>query len=106
MSADTGLDQERRIAESVSAVLNSLRPSSPRNALKLAVLSKAISTATNKASLNLYFGDEALSPARREAAAALDAIYELLGKGRLPQEVINQAKVAVDAWLKALARAG
>ena len=95
MSADTSLDEERRIAEKASAVLSSLAPSSPRNAEKLSVLSKAIFTATNKA----------LSPARREAAATLDVIYELLGRGRLPQGVINQAKVAVDAWLKALTRA-
>ena len=105
MSADTSLDEERRIAENASAVLNSLGPLSPRSALKLAVLSKAIFTATNKASLNLYSRDEALSPVRREAAATLDVIYELLGRGRLPPGVINQAKVAVDAWLKALTRA-
>jgi hypothetical protein len=59
-------------------------------------------TATNKASLNLYSRDEALSPARREAAATLDGLYQLLGRGHLPQGVINQAKVAVDSWLKAL----
>jgi hypothetical protein len=105
VSADTSLDDERRIAERASDVLNSLGPLSPRNALKLAVLSKAIFTATNKASLNLYSRDEALSPARREAAAALDVIYQLLGRGRLPQGVINQAKEAVDAWRKALSRA-
>jgi hypothetical protein len=34
----------------------------------------------NKASLNVYHRDEALSPARREAAATLDVIYELLGR--------------------------
>ena len=84
MSADTSLDEERRIAENASAVVNSLGPLSPRSALKLAVLSKAIFTATNKASLNLYSRDEALSPVRREAAATLDVIYELLGRGRLP----------------------
>jgi hypothetical protein len=83
-------------------VLSSLVPSSPRNAQKLSVPSKAIFTATNKASLNLYSRDEALSRPRREAAATLDVIYELLGIGRLPQGVFNQAKVAVDAWLKAL----
>ena len=86
-------------------MLNSLGPLSPRSALKLAVLSKAIFTATNKASLNLYSRDEALSPVRREVAATLDVIYELLGRGRLPPGVINQAKVAVDAWLKSLTRA-
>ena len=84
MSADTSLDEERRIAEKASAVLSSLGPLSPRNAEKLSVLNKAIFTATNKASLNLYSRDEALSPARREAAAALNVIYELLGRGRLP----------------------
>jgi hypothetical protein len=105
VSADTSLDEERRIAENASAVLNSLGPLSPRSALKLAVLSKAIFTATNKASLNLYSRDEALSPVRREAAATHDVIYELLGRGRLPPGVINQARVAVDAWLKALTRA-
>src|SRR6516164_5390808 len=105
VSADTSLDQERRIAEKASAVLNSLGPTSPRNAEKLSVLSEAIFTATNKASLNLYSRDEALSPVRREAAATLEVIYELLGRGRLPLGVINQAKVAVDSWLKALNRA-
>jgi hypothetical protein len=75
VSADTSLDEERKIAEKASAVLSSLGPLSPRNAEKLSVLSKAIFTATNKA----------LSPARREAAATLDVIYELLGRGRLPQ---------------------
>jgi len=85
VSADTSLDEERRIAEKASAVLSSLGPLSPRNAEKLSVLSKAIFTATNKASLNLYSRDEALSLARREAAATLDVIYELLGRGRLPQ---------------------
>ena len=40
MSADTSLDQERRIAEKASAVLNSLGPTSPRNAEKLSVLSE------------------------------------------------------------------
>jgi len=102
VSTDISLDEERRIAEKASAVLNSLGPLSPRNAEQLSVLSKAIYTATNKASLNLYSRDEALSPARRGASAALDVIYELLGRGRLPQGVIEQAKVAVDAWLKAL----
>jgi hypothetical protein len=105
VSADISLDEERGIAEKASEVLSSLGPLSPRNAEKLSVLSKAIFTATNKASLNLYSRDETLSPARREAAATLDVIYELLGRGRLPQGVINQAKVAVDAWLKALTRA-
>ncbi len=94
------------MAEKASVVLNSLGPLSPRNALNLAVLSKAIFTATNKASLNLYSRDEALSRPRREAAATLDVIYELLGIGRLPQGVFNQAKVAVDAWLKALTGEG
>ena len=102
VSTDISLDEERRIAEKASAVLNSLGPLSPRNAEQLSVLSKAIYTATNKASLNLYSRDEALSPARRGASATLDVIYELLGRGRLPQGVIEQAKVAVDAWLKAL----
>ncbi len=105
VSADTNLDEERRIAETASAVLSSLTPSSPRNAEKLSVLSKAIFTATNKALLSLYSRDEALSPLRREAAATLDVIYGVLGRGRLPQGVINQAKVTVDAWLKALIRA-
>ncbi len=86
-------------------MLSSLTPSSPRNAEKLSVLSKAIFTATNKALLNLYSRDEALSPPRREAAATLDVIYGLLGRGRLPQGMINQAKVAADAWLEALTRA-
>ncbi len=65
MSADTNFDEERRLAEKASAVLSSLTPSSPRNAEKLSVLSKAIFTATNKALLNLYSRD-ALSPPRRE----------------------------------------
>ena len=105
VSADTSLDEEWRIAEKASAVLSSLVPLSPRNAEKLSVLNKAIFTATNKASLNLYSRDEALSPARRELAATLEVIYELLGRGHLPLGVINQAKVAVDSWLKALNRA-
>jgi hypothetical protein len=105
VSNDISLDEERRIAEKASAVLNSLGPLSPRNAEKLSVLNKAIYTATNKASLNLYSRDEALSSPRRAAAAALDVIYELLGRGRLPRGVIEQANVAVDAWLKALAGA-
>jgi hypothetical protein len=42
VSADTNLDEERRIAEKASAVLSSLAPSSPRNAEKLSVLSKAV----------------------------------------------------------------
>jgi hypothetical protein len=54
VSSDISLDEKRRIAEKASAALNSLGPLSPRNAEKLSVLSKAIYTATNKASLNLY----------------------------------------------------
>ena len=105
MSADTSLDEERRVAEKAGAALSSIEPLSPRNAEKLSVLSKAIFTAANKASLNLYPRDETLNPARREAAATLNVIYELLGRGRLPQGVINQAKAAVEAWINALTHA-
>ena len=105
LSTESSFDGERGIAENASAVLSSLAPLSPRNAAKLSILSKAVFTATNKSALNLYSRDEGLSPARREAAAALTVICELLGTGRLPEGVINQAKAAVAAWLNGLTRA-
>ena len=105
LSTESSFEEERRIAENASAILSSLAPLSPRNAAKLSILSKAIFTATNKSALNLYSRDEGLNPARREAAATLDVIYELLGTGRLPEGVLNQAKAAVDAWLNGLTRA-
>ena len=85
--------------------LSSIEPLSPRKRREIVSSQQS----------NLYGGkqgvaqplprDETLNPARREAAATLNEIYELLGRGRLPQGLINQAKAAVEAWINALTQA-
>lgn len=100
--SNINIEDERKIAGKAKAVLSSLVPSSPRSQTKLSVIGRAFLVATNKASDHLHSREEALNIARRNAAAALNGIYELLGKGRVPQGMIDQARDDVDAWLKAL----
>jgi len=99
--ANANIEEERKAAGNAKAILSWLTPSNARTDRIIFVLRYGANVAST-ASLTRLESRMALNTLRGEAATSLNAVCGLLDKGRLTQDMINQANRAVEAWLSAL----
>ena len=92
----TSIDDERKAAKEAQAVVSSLVPSSSLTKKQRELLHKTARVATG-AALPLFSSQAAVDDARYKASMALHG----LGNS-LTQNVIERARTAIEAWLKAL----
>ena len=99
----TSIDDERKAAEEVKAVLSSLVPSAPHTQGQIDTLRKAATIATK--TQNSLSSQKALNDTRGEAATALNGVCGSLATGRpLTHEMISRARNAVETWLAGLTK--
>ena len=98
--ASAKIADERKAAENAEAILGWLMPSNARTDRIIFVLRNAARTAT----LTRLESKRALDSMRTEAATSLNQVCSQLDRGGLTQDAIEQADVAVAAWLNALPR--
>ena len=101
--ASAKIADERKAAENAKAILGWLMPSNARTDRIIFVLRNAANTART-ATLARLESKRVLDSMRTEAATSLNQICSLLDRGGLTQDAIEQADVAVAAWLNALPR--
>ena len=101
--ASAKIADERKAAENAKAILGWLMPSNARTDRIIFVLRNA-ANAARTATLTRLESKRALDSMRTEAATSLNQVCSLLDRGGLTQDAIEQADVAVAAWLNALPR--
>jgi hypothetical protein len=101
--ASAKIADERKAAENAKAILGWLMPSNARTDRIIFVLRNAANTART-ATLTRLESKRVLDSMRTEAATSLNQVCSLLDRGGLTQDAIEQADVAVAAWLNALPR--
>ena len=101
--ANAKIAEERKAAENAKAILGWLMPSNARTDRIIFVLRNAANTART-ATLTRLESKRALDSMRTEAATSLNQVCSQLDRGGLTQDAIEQADVAVAAWLNALPR--
>ena len=101
--ASAKIADERKAAENAKAILGWLMPSNARTDRIIFVLRNAANTART-ATLARLESKRVLDSMRTEAATSLNQVCSLLDRGGLTQDAIEQADVAVAAWLNALPR--
>jgi hypothetical protein len=101
--ASAKIADERKAAENAKAILGWLMPSNARTDRIIFVLRNAANTART-ATLTRLESKRVLDSVRTEAATSLNQVCSLLDRGGLTQDAIEQADVAVAAWLNALPR--
>ena len=94
---------ERKAAENARAILGWLMPANARTDHIIFVLRNAANIART-ATLTRLENKRALDIMRTEAATALNQICNLLDRGGLTQDAIDEAATALAAWLNALPR--
>jgi hypothetical protein len=94
------VDDERQFAKKAEETLTSLTLSTPRTDEIISALARAAGKAT-EGSIGLS-GETALNYVR--AATALRAVCLGVARQRLTQEMIDRAKLAVEAWASELRR--
>src|SRR5215469_13936654 len=99
--ASAKIADERKAAENAEAILGWLMPSNARTDRIIFVLRNAANIARTATLTRLG----ALDSLRAEATTSLNQVCSLLDRGGLTQDAIDQAAVAVAAWLNALPRA-
>jgi hypothetical protein len=99
--ASAKIADERNAAENAQAILGWLMPSNARTDRIIFVLRNAANIARTATLTRLG----ALDSLRAEATTSLNQVCSLLDRGGLTQDAIDQAAVAVAAWLNALRRA-
>ncbi len=105
LSANTSpkLQEERKAAENAKAILGTLTPSSSCTDSTVFILRYAANLA-RKGTLARLERKQTLDDRRIAAATDLNQVCRLLDRGHLPQDVIDQARAAVTAWLAVLTR--
>ena len=98
--ASAKIADERKAAENAKAILGWLMPSNARTDRIIFVLRNAANIARTATLTRLG----ALDSLRAEATTSLNQVCSLLDRGGLTQDTIDQAAVAVAAWLNALPR--
>ena len=101
--ASAKIADERKAAENAKAILGWLMPSNARTDRIIFVLRHA-ANAARTATLTRLESKTALDSMRTEAATSLNQVCSQLDRGGLTQDAIEQADVAVAAWLNALPR--
>jgi hypothetical protein len=101
--ASAEIADERKAGENAKAILGWLKPSNARTDRIVFVLRNAANIATT-ASLSRLESKKPLDSLRTEAATSLNQLCNLLDRGSLTQDAIEQAVVSVEAWLDALPR--
>ena len=101
--ASAKIADERKAAENAKAILGWLMPSNARTDRIIFVLRNA-ANAARTATLTRLESKRVLDSMRTEAATSLNQVCSLLDRGGLTQDAIEQADVAVAAWLNALPR--
>jgi hypothetical protein len=101
--ASAKIADERRAAENAKAILGRLTPSTARTDRMLFVLRNAANLAKT-ATFTRLESRRALDGIRTGAAASLNHTCSLLDRGGLTQGAIDDAVIAVAAWLNALPR--
>jgi hypothetical protein len=101
--ASAKIADERKAAENAKAILGWLMPSNARTDRIIFVLRNA-ANAARTATLTRLESKRALDSMRTEAATSLNQVCSQLDRGGLTQDAIEQADVAVAAWLNALPR--
>jgi len=101
--ASAKIADERKAAENAEAILGWLMPSNARTDRIISVLRNAANIART-ATLTRLESKRALDSLRAEATTSLNQVCSLLDRGGLTQDSIDQAAVAVAAWLNTLPR--
>ncbi len=101
--ASAKIADERKGGENAKAILGWLKPSNARTDRIIFVLRNAANMART-ASLTRLESKKALDSLRTEATTSLNQVCNLLDRGILTQDAIEQAAVSVEAWLNALPR--
>jgi hypothetical protein len=102
--ASAKIADERKAAENAKAILGWLMPSNARTDRIIFVLRNAANIARTATFTRGLESRRALDGMRMEAATSLNQVCGLLDRGGLTQNAIDQAAVAVAAWLNALPR--
>jgi len=102
--ASAKIADERKAAENAEAILGSLIPFNARTDRIIFVLRNAANIARTATLTRGLESRRALDSLRTEATTSLNQVCSLLDRGGLTQDAIDQAAVAVAAWLSALPR--
>ena len=91
------IDQELKAAQAAKATLS--KPLDPE-------ILPTLRNARDVASRGAFLGEGALSNARMKVAATLSILIPVLKNGSLVQEKLDNAKAAIDDWVKLLQEGG
>jgi hypothetical protein len=96
----TSIDDELNAAKEAEAIIKSLSPSTHCDRETLDKLRRAYQFATVQPN---FSSQTKLTNIRHDVVLKLKELCDALEKGRAAQQIIDAAKRAVEAWLKALA---